>query len=60
LAAGNMEGSHGATLAILLAAGFAGLGTLTSLARLGDFAAPVRHERPVPSRAQTELREPAE
>jgi DHA2 family multidrug resistance protein-like MFS transporter len=60
LAQGSAQGSHGATIAILLAAGFAGLGTITSLSRLADFAGPVQPERPIPGPIPSEISEPAE
>jgi DHA2 family multidrug resistance protein-like MFS transporter len=47
-------GSHGATIAILIAAGFAGAGVLASLSRLADFSQLVARDR------GRELREPAE
>ena len=49
-------GGHGATIAILIAAGFAGAGVLTSLSRLADFSRMVARDRA----AGTALREPAE
>ena len=49
-------GGHGATIAILIAAGFAGAGVLVSLSRLADFSKLVARDRT----AATELREPAE
>ena len=47
-------GSHGATAAILIAAGFAGAGVLASLSRLADFSQMTARGR------AAELREPAE
>ena len=54
------DGAHGATTAILIAAGFTAAGVLTSLTRLADF---VRMPRPEPISQPTrsaEYREPAE
>ena len=49
-------GGHGATTAILIAAGFAGVGVLVSLSRLADFSRMVARDRTTAA----ELRGPAE